>query len=110
MQRDASDAALVQAAQDGNMDAFAVLLVRHRPVLLAVCRRALGDPALAEDAAQEASLQALLNLDRLRQYERFGSWLAGIGLNVCRMWLRRRARECWSWDALNKTLERSEGT
>lgn len=106
MQRDASDAALVQAAQDGNMDAFAVLLVRHRPVLLALCRRALGDPALAEDAVQEASLQALLNLDRLHRLERFGSWLAGIGLNLCRMWLRTRARDCWSWDAINMTTER----
>jgi DNA-directed RNA polymerase specialized sigma24 family protein len=37
---------------------------------LALCRRALGDPALAEDAVQEASLQALLNLDRLHRLER----------------------------------------
>jgi RNA polymerase sigma factor (sigma-70 family) len=88
------------------MDAYAVLLVRHRPVLLALCRRTLGDPALAEDAVQEASLQALLNLVRLRSPERFGSWLAGIGLNLCRTWLRTRARDCWSWDAINMTIER----
>lgn len=99
------DSILVAAAQAGDMGAFAVLLVRHRPVLVALCRRALGDCALADDAVQEASLQALLHLDRLRQAERFGSWLAGIGLNVCRMWLRARARECWSWDALNRTIE-----
>lgn len=102
---DDSDAALARAAWGGDMGAFAVLLVRHRPVLLALCRRTLGDSTLAEDAAQEAALQALLNLDRLRQEDRFGSWLAGIGLNVCRMWLRSRARECRSWDALNRTLE-----
>lgn len=87
------------------MDAFAQLLARHRPVLLALCRRTLGNPALAEDAAQEASLQALLTLDRLRHTERFGSWLAGIGVNVCRMWLRSGARECQSWDALHHALE-----
>jgi RNA polymerase sigma factor (sigma-70 family) len=68
----------------------------------------LGDPALAEDAAQEASLQALLSLDRLQSGERFGAWLAGIGLNVCRMWLRARARECWSWDALHRAFELRE--
>ncbi len=94
------DSALVQAAQSGDMDAFALLLVRHRPVLLALCRRTLGNPALAEDAAQEAALRALLHVNRLRQANRFGPWLAGIGLNVCRLWLRTRARECWSWDAL----------
>jgi RNA polymerase sigma-70 factor (ECF subfamily) len=105
MRDDDSDAALAGAARCGDMGAFAVLLVRHRPVLLALCRRTLGDPTLAEDAAQEAALQALLNLDRLQHGDRFGSWLAGIGLNVCRMWLRSRARECWSWDTLNRTLE-----
>lgn len=98
------DSALVRAARGGDMGAFALLLARHRPVLLALCRRTLGDPALAEDAAQEASLQALLALDRLHSVDRFGSWLAGIGLNVCRMWLRARARECWSWDALDKSF------
>jgi len=100
------DSALAHAARDGDAGAFALLLVRHRPVLLALCQRTLGDPMLAEDAAQEASLQALLNLDRLRRAERFGSWLAGIGLNVCRMWLRARARDCWSFDALSTTFER----
>ncbi len=98
---DDSDAALVRAARDGDADALPLLLARHRPVLLALCRRSLGDDALAEDAAQEASLQALLHLDRLRQDERFGPWLAGIGLNVARMWLRARARDRWSWDALD---------
>jgi RNA polymerase sigma-70 factor (ECF subfamily) len=105
MRDDDSDTTLARAAQGGDMGAFAVLLVRHRPVLLALCRRTLGDPTLAEDAAQEAALQALLNLERLQRGDRFGSWLAGIGLNVCRMWLRARARECWSWDALNRTIE-----
>jgi len=76
------------------------LLIRHRPLLLAVCRRALGDDARAEDAVQEASLQALLSLERLRQPDRFGPWLAGIGLNVCRRWMRQRSRETWSWEAM----------
>ncbi|HET7093541.1 MAG TPA: bifunctional nuclease domain-containing protein [Thermomicrobiales bacterium] len=95
----AHDSGLVAAAADGNTDAFAALLVRHRPLLLGVCRRALGDPALAEDAAQEAALQAYLNLARLQRPERFGSWLAGIGLNICHRLRRQRLREAWSWEA-----------
>ncbi|HEX5414973.1 MAG TPA: bifunctional nuclease domain-containing protein [Chloroflexota bacterium] len=94
------DASLVQAARRGERDAFAALLDRHRRVLVALCRHALGDVSLAEDAAQEAALQAMLNLDRLRDPDRFGAWLAGIGLNVCRRWLRHRSREVWSWEAL----------
>jgi len=94
------DAALVEAARAGDKAAFAELVGRHRALLAAVCRRALGDADLAEDAAQEAILRAMLGLDRLRRPERFGPWLAGIGLNVCRRWLRRRPREAWTWDAL----------
>lgn len=97
---DNADAQLVLAARDGDKAAFGVLLTRHRPLLLGVCRRALGDDALAEDAAQEAALQAMLSLDRLRQPERFGPWLAGIGLNVCRRWMRQRSRDTWSWEAM----------
>lgn len=96
----ASDAALVEAAQGGDRDAFAALLIRHWPLLIALCLRTIGDRDLAEDAAQEASLQAFLGLDRLRYPERFGPWLAGIGLNVCHRWLRQRWRDAWSWEAV----------
>jgi RNA polymerase sigma factor (sigma-70 family) len=94
------DAALVRMAREGDKRAFAVLLARHRPMLVGLCRRALGDQGLAEDAAQEAALQALLGLDRLERPERFGAWLGGIGLNVCRRWRRDQVREDWSLVAL----------
>ncbi|MBO0682745.1 MAG: bifunctional nuclease family protein, partial [Candidatus Dormibacteraeota bacterium] len=55
------------------------------------------------DAVQEAAITALTSLDRLREPDRFGPWLAGIGLNVCRQWLRRR-RGDWSWEALQGGL------
>jgi RNA polymerase sigma factor (sigma-70 family) len=100
MNRDERDAALVEAARRGDRDAFAALLARHQPLLRAMCRRALGDDDRAEDAAQEAVLQALLSLDRLRQPERFGSWLAGIGLNVCRRRHRDPEHDAWSWEAM----------
>ena len=94
------DASLVRAARAGDRLALAELLARHRPLVLTLCERALGDPDLAEDAAQEAAILAMLDLDRLRRPERFGPWLAGIGLNVCRRWRRARARDAWSLDAV----------
>jgi RNA polymerase sigma factor (sigma-70 family) len=94
------DEALVRAAQEGDKAAFARLFTRHLPLLRALCLRALGDPGLVEDAVQEAALQALLGIDRLRQPDRFGPWLAGIGLNICRRWQREQSRPVWSWDAL----------
>jgi RNA polymerase sigma factor (sigma-70 family) len=55
----------------------------------------LGPGDLPEEAAQEAVIQAMLGLARLRDPERFGAWLVGIGLNVCRHLLRRRPAAAW---------------
>jgi RNA polymerase sigma factor (sigma-70 family) len=98
--REMDDAALVQAAREGDGRAFAMLVGRHRAMLVGLCRRELGDAGLAEDAAQEAVLLALVGLERLARPERFGAWLGGIGLNVCRRWRRDRVREAWTLAAL----------
>src|SRR5690349_3923937 len=90
MGSDPNDGALVRLARKGERAAFATLIERHYPALRSTCRRALGDSDLAGDAAQQATLTAMLGLDRLRDDERFSSWLIGIGLNVCRTMLRRR--------------------
>jgi RNA polymerase sigma factor (sigma-70 family) len=84
------DRELVRLAREGERAAFATLVERHYPALRSTCRRALKDGDLAGDAAQQAVLTAMLGLERLRDDERFGSWLIGIGLNVCRSMLRRR--------------------
>jgi RNA polymerase sigma factor (sigma-70 family) len=99
---------LVDAARGGDRAAFALLIERHWPMLVGLCRRALADPAWAEEAAQEAALQALLHLHALRQPARFGAWLGGIGLNVCRMWLRTRSQDGVSWGSLDGTRRAEE--
>lgn len=85
-----TDQALARAARRGDSTALAVLVDRHYPALLSSCRRMLGDADLARDAAQEAVLRAMLGVARLRDDERFGAWLIGIGLNVCRSLLGAR--------------------
>jgi RNA polymerase sigma factor (sigma-70 family) len=84
-----SDAVLVRRARGGDRAAFAELVERHHAALVACCRRMMGDAA--HDAAQDAVVTALLSLDRLRDDEKFGAWLVGIGLNACRSMLRRRS-------------------
>jgi RNA polymerase sigma factor (sigma-70 family) len=95
-----SDEALVRQARSGDRKAFAELVERHQRLLLVLCERTLGERTVADDAAQEAVLQAMLGLDGLEQPARFGAWLAGIGLNVCRRWLRARAGASLSLDSL----------
>lgn len=84
------DDAFVQRAQAGDNGAFGELLACHRPLAYRLACRLLGDAAEAQDVTQEACLQAFLSLSKLRDPERFGTWLAGIALNLARM--RRRAR------------------
>ena len=87
---DADDAPLVEQALAGDREAFGRLVSRHWPMLVRLVARLLDDPPEAEDVAQEACLQALLDLRSLRDPGRFGAWLAGIGLNLARMRLRGR--------------------
>jgi uncharacterized protein len=90
-----SDADLVEATRLGNRQACGALLERHRALALSICRRVLADPDLIDDALQEAALQALLGLERLRAPDRFGAWFGGITLHVCHRLLRQQRSNGW---------------
>jgi DNA-directed RNA polymerase specialized sigma24 family protein len=96
---DPTDAALVESAGE-RPKAFAELFERHRDMLVALCRRALGGSQVIEDVVQDTALAVLLGMGTLRDPERFGPWLSGIGLNICRRWQRERWDRCWSWEAV----------
>jgi len=83
-----ADADLVAAARGGDKDAFASLVDRHRPMVWGVVQRLVRNEAVAADAVQDATIGALVGLDRLRSPERFGAWYAGIAVNTARRWLR----------------------
>ena len=53
-----NDARLLEASRAGDEDAFARLVARHRRALHAHCYRMLGSVADAEDALQDALLNA----------------------------------------------------
>jgi len=63
---DASDRALVAAAQADDGEAFLRLVARYRARLEAFVRRAVRDPARAADLAQDALDAAYDNLAHLR--------------------------------------------
>ncbi len=85
---DKPETELVESARSGDKAAFGNLVDRYQGVVQRVAAGMVGDRDLARDLAQEAMLQAYLSLDRLRDADRFGSWLYGIVLNVCRSHLR----------------------
>src|ERR1700751_2976970 len=81
---DIPDGDLVRLARDGDPAAFRLLVERHRPMARARAARLCPQPDDADDAVQDAFLQAFLALDRLRDPDRFAGWLSGIVANVCR--------------------------
>jgi RNA polymerase sigma-70 factor (ECF subfamily) len=90
---DPNDAELVKRVLAGDRAAFGYLVDRHRLEAQVLARRMLSDSFEAEDVTQEAFLQAFLGLRDLRFFDRFGSWLLGIVVNLCKM--RLRARGHW---------------
>jgi RNA polymerase sigma factor (sigma-70 family) len=86
------DAALVEAARNGDRSAFAALVERHRALALALSGELLGSPHVAADLVQEAAVTALVGLDQLRRPAKFGPWFAGIALNLARRWWRDAKR------------------
>jgi RNA polymerase sigma-70 factor (ECF subfamily) len=87
------DAELVRQVVGGDAQAFAGLLERHGPRVLALCRAWVPRSEDARDLAHEAFYRALRDLAALQQPERFAPWLVGIARNVCSDWRRDRENQ-----------------
>jgi RNA polymerase sigma-70 factor (ECF subfamily) len=85
-----SDADLLRAHLDGDAEAFAVLVRRHRDRLWAVALRTIGDREEAADAVQDALLSAHRNAARFRGDSAVTTWLHRIVVNACLDRIRRR--------------------
>jgi len=88
----------VNAALEGNQDAFADIVYSYQDAVYNLCYRMLGERGEAEDAAQEAFLRAYLNLTRYDPARSFKTWLLSIASNYCIDRLRRRRLQWMSLD------------
>ncbi len=86
-------------AQQGNDEAFTRLVEHYQTPVFNLCYRMLGEPELAEDAAQESFLRAYQNLSRYDRQRPFATWLLSIAAHHCIDRLRRRRFVIFSLDA-----------
>lgn len=72
--------------------AFTVLIERHGPMVLAVCRRALPNSHDAEDASQATFLVLARKAASIRKTTSLSSWLHGVACRVAARLKRDHAR------------------
>lgn len=87
-----TDDDLVAAAQRGDGAAMDQLLRRHYDRVHAVCRRIAGGSRDADDAAQEAMIRVVRNIDKFDGRSAFGTWVYRIATNTALDELRKRKR------------------
>ncbi len=98
-----SDGTLVLLTLAGDSAAYDELFRRHEKRVLAAAYSVIHNAHIAEDATQDAFLAAWLKLDRLREPEKFGTWIARIAKN-CAFNMALRFRNYLSLDDVG-TLE-----
>ena len=87
-------------ARQGDDGAFTQLVEVYQRPVFNLCYRMLGDPAEAEDAAQETFIRAYTRLASYDPDRKFSSWLLAIASHYCIDRLRQRRFGLMSWDDL----------
>jgi RNA polymerase sigma-70 factor (ECF subfamily) len=89
------DRDLVEQAQRGDREAFAILARSHGDRLMAIAQRILRDVGRAEDAVQQTLVIAWRELPGLRDPDRFDAWIQRLLVNAS----YAEARRSRDWNA-----------
>src|SRR5215510_519003 len=99
---------LIEAAQCGDMDAFNQLVLNYQDMMYRISLRTLNDEASADDATQNAMIQAFRNIKSFRGGS-FRSWLARVTVNASYDEMRRwRRQPSMSFEQVNNDGEEIE--
>lgn len=86
------DAATVERARQGEIEAFEELVRRYEHRIVNYVRALVSRSADAEDVAQEVFLRAYRGIRAFRGQSSFKTWLYQIAMNAARTHLTRRGR------------------
>lgn len=82
---------LIRFARRGDVDAFNLLALKYQDMMFRISLRIIQDECAAEDAAQNALIQAFQNIRSFRGGS-FKSWLARVAVNASYDEMRRMRR------------------
>jgi RNA polymerase sigma-70 factor (ECF subfamily) len=83
----------VALAQQGDMDAYNQLVLRHQGKIYAMIRNMVRNDADAWDLSQDVFIKAWKALPSFENRSRFSTWLFRISHNVVYDWARKRKME-----------------
>jgi RNA polymerase sigma factor (sigma-70 family) len=84
---------LIRAASDGDEAAWGAIVERFAGLVWAIARAHRLSPAEAADVAQTTWLRLVEHLDRIKDPERLGAWLATTARRECLRHIRLQGRE-----------------
>jgi len=84
---------LIKRTQAGDLDAFGMIVTKFQDMAVGYAHSILGDFHLAEDAAQEAFIQAYRDLYKLREPSFFPGWFRKIVFKYCDRLTRKKRVE-----------------
>jgi RNA polymerase sigma factor (sigma-70 family) len=74
--------------------AFAAIVTRHGPMVLAICRQVLGDRHEADDSFQAVFLVLARRARSIRDPDLLANWIYGVALRTARKARAQRDRRC----------------
>ena len=103
-----TEASLIESAQSGDMDSFNQLVLKYQDMMFRISLRILTDESSADDATQNAMIQAFRNIRSFRGGS-FRSWLARVTVNASYDEMRRWKRQpSMSFEQVNSDGEEIE--
>lgn len=105
-----NDLRLVQAAKEGDRDAFERLMRAHAAPVYAHALRFFGDPHAAEEVVQEVFIKVHRSLATFDGSAAFSTWLFRITRNACMDMLRSGRRRPIPVDLVDVSLSAPDDT
>jgi len=107
LQPEPMEGQLIDRCLSGDHEAFYQLMRPYERAVYFAAMGVLGNPADAEEVAQEAVLKAFNNLSQFRREAKFSTWLIQITINEARM--RFRKNRSHLYDSLDDQKSNEEG-
>jgi RNA polymerase sigma-70 factor, ECF subfamily len=101
-----TDIELVERIVDGDRTGLNILVGRWEKTIYNFVYRYLGNNELARDVSQKTFIRVYKNITKLRDINKFSSWIYQIAANLCKDELKKkRHRDMLSIDVIHENSE-----